>query len=92
MTKIEEVARAICGAQGLDWDAQADGMTSGGGGDNEQEGYIAMAVAAITAMRTMTEQMETDVYHIAAVVELGRVDVRAAWAAGIDAALAEKPL
>ena len=46
---VEAGARAICEAQGLDWDAQISAMTSGGGDDNEQDGYREMARACLTA-------------------------------------------
>jgi hypothetical protein len=44
---VEKVARAICTAQDLDWDAQADSQTSGAGADNEQEHYFHIARAAL---------------------------------------------
>lgn len=47
---IERVARAICECQGLNWAAQANFMTSGGGGENEQLGYLEMAQAALRAI------------------------------------------
>jgi hypothetical protein len=47
---VERMARAMCEAQGLDWDAQADAMRSGGGSDQEQDGYRAMARAAVAAL------------------------------------------
>jgi len=42
----EGLARAICEATGLDWGAQKDPMTSGGG-DDDAEGFRDMADAAI---------------------------------------------
>lgn len=58
MDMIEKVARALCAKDGLDWDAQADGMTSGGGGDDEQDGYREKATAAIEAMGDPTPEMK----------------------------------
>lgn len=103
MTKIEEVARAICKAQGLDWDAQADGMTSGGGDGDEQQGYIEMAVAAIEAMREPSAAMieaacDADIpggrwgepgFRESSIDEK---DAPVIWCAVIDAVLAEKPI
>lgn len=54
---IERVARALCAADELDWDAQANGQTSGSGSDDEQQGYLDKARAAIEAMREPTEAM-----------------------------------
>jgi hypothetical protein len=53
--EVERVARAICEAQGLSWEAQACGLTSGGGGDEEQDGYREQARAAIAALARPAE-------------------------------------
>lgn len=58
ITMIERVARALCEAEGMEWGAQASAMTSGSGGDNEQEYYLTQARAAIEAMREPTEAMQ----------------------------------
>lgn len=56
MSMVEKVARAICSVDGLDWDAQADAMTSGSGSSEEQQGYFDRARAAIEAMRTESDK------------------------------------
>lgn len=50
---VERMARAICEACGLDWDAQADFMTSAGGGDDERCVYLHEAEAALTAIESV---------------------------------------
>lgn len=47
--EIEAAAIAICEASGFRWEDQLDLATSGGGGDNEQVYYLAVAEAALTA-------------------------------------------
>lgn len=56
MEMVERVARALCAHDELDWDAQADPMTSGSGDDN-QAAYLSAARAAIAAMREPTDAM-----------------------------------
>lgn len=63
-TTLERVARAICAAQGLDWDAQADAMTSANGSDNEQNGYRDMARAAVEALKEPSPAMLSAANHI----------------------------
>ncbi len=52
---LEAAARAACQLRGLDWDAQADPMTSASGSDGEQEGMIDEARAAILAFLEAVE-------------------------------------
>ena len=52
MTDIAEImARAMCTAQGLDWDAQSSFLTNANGDDDGQEFYHAAAQAALTALQ-----------------------------------------
>lgn len=44
---VEEWARVLCKAEDLDWDAQANPMTSGNGSDDMQEYYRHQARALI---------------------------------------------
>ncbi len=53
MTKIEEVARAICKAEGYDFDELADGFR----GVIDQQRYLHLARSAIAAMRDPTVDM-----------------------------------
>lgn len=89
---IERVARALCAADDLNWEEQADPQTSGSG-DNNQAAYLHAARAAIEAMRDPTDAM------IAAGIAQANIctdDQTAsaacvpehAWPAMIDAALA----
>lgn len=55
---LTQIARGICKARGLDWDAQANPMTSAGGGDDEQQGFIDDARAAVQALiANISEEM-----------------------------------
>lgn len=82
MTALREaVARAICSAEGLDWDLQS-GLGSGNGDEQAQEAYLMLADAAIAAvfaaLREPTEEMWV----------AGR-DPILMWQAGIQASLKE---
>lgn len=48
MTKLDDVARAICEHRGLKWEDQANFMTSASGIENEQAAFREDARAAIT--------------------------------------------
>jgi len=55
---LTQIARGICKARGLDWDAQVNPMTSAGGGDDEQQGFIDDARAAVQALiSNISEEM-----------------------------------
>jgi hypothetical protein len=58
---VEAMARAICEATGLNWDDQASAQTSGGGSDEEQDGYREQAQAALTAALPMIAEVAGDV-------------------------------
>ena len=91
---VEIVARAICASQGLDWDAQANAMTSGAGDDDEQEGYREMARAAIEAMREPTGSMVDAGARSVEIVGFGRFSLQGqpskAWRTMVDAALGKR--
>lgn len=53
---VERMARAICEAEGLDWEAQSNPQTSGSGND-DTEHYFEVAIAALKAMREPTPKM-----------------------------------
>lgn len=88
---VERVAIAICESLGLEWDAQASGMTSASGSDEEQEGFRLMARAAIEAMRDVGDIPITKIYALIDKIcpenEIGPDEVAAIWHAMLDAAL-----
>lgn len=47
---VEQVARAICRADGVDPDATSFGLTAGSVGDKEWHGYIPHALDALAAV------------------------------------------
>ena len=57
MRDIERLARALCAADGLDWEAQANYATSAGGDDNEQERYYGYVRALLQELRNPSEGM-----------------------------------
>lgn len=80
---VERVAKALCAADGMDWDAQSDPMTSGNGDDNTIA-YLHSARAAISAMREPTEEMVSDGWLAD---DEGGMKPRDCWALMIDSAL-----
>ena len=50
MTMKERIARAMCEADGLEWDDQLDPMKSSNGDDDGQQYYLAHATAALDAL------------------------------------------
>lgn len=101
---VEVVAKALCAHDELDWDAQADPLTSGSGG-NDQDFYRGVARAAIEAMRSATPEMllaggteRTDGWVVLgqdsgarreAPQYIGANGAERMWRAMIDAALSE---
>jgi hypothetical protein len=55
-TMIDRVARALCEAQGFTWEQAGDPMQSGSGED-ERDGYVLLARAAIAALMEPTDGM-----------------------------------
>ena len=53
---VQIVARALCAAEGLDWDSQSSFLTTASGGENEQEHYLEQARAAISAYEAALAQ------------------------------------
>jgi hypothetical protein len=89
MEMVERVARALCAHDELDWEAQADPMTSGSGDDN-QAAYLSAARAAIAAMREPTEAQLNGACEVGPDTNGGCFsydDARNVWVAMIDAAL-----
>ena len=57
MTMKERIARAMCEADGLEWDDQLDPMKSSNGDDDGQQYYLAHATAALDALAEPTPEM-----------------------------------
>ena len=88
MTKIDEVARAMCEADGGDWFAADCMRTANGESPEEQRQYwTEKAIAAVKAMREPTDLMGNG---LPAGYRPGSHSATEIWRAMVDAALSEE--
>ena len=92
---IEKMARAMCEADGFNWDDQLDPMRSANGDEDGQAYYLAHAKAALSALEEPSE-VQIEAGFEALYKEVDRYDhpykddLKDAWSAMIKAAKGEE--